>query len=197
MAHTLRPGEDDPRDGIGLHAGRREPGHVEQREVRPLAGFDRAQVVAPEARGATAGAETQGLARRHGTRPAAAARHEQGLAHLPEQVATVIRGGPVHADAHGHPRIDELPDRGGPGAEAQVRGGAVRDGGPGPGDQAHVLRDRRRRHGPPDGSNRIASTWDVPDIEAFEAAQTAASPDMAAAMERYGMIPPTTIDIEK
>ena len=48
-----------------------------------------------------------------------------------------------------------------------------------------------------DGSNRVASTWDVPDMEAFQAAQTAASPEMAAAMERYGMIPPTTIYIEK
>ena len=48
-----------------------------------------------------------------------------------------------------------------------------------------------------DGSNRVASTWDVPDLEAFQAAQTAASPEMVAAMERYGMIPPPTIYIEK
>ncbi len=48
-----------------------------------------------------------------------------------------------------------------------------------------------------DGSNRVASTWDVPDLEAFQAAQAAASPEMAAAMEAYGMIPPVTIYIEK
>ena len=48
-----------------------------------------------------------------------------------------------------------------------------------------------------DGSNRVASTWDVPDMEAFQAAQTAASPELAAAMERYGMIPPVTIYIKK
>jgi hypothetical protein len=48
-----------------------------------------------------------------------------------------------------------------------------------------------------DGSNRVASTWDVPDIDAFQAAQAAASPEMAAAMERYGMIPPVTIYIKK
>ena len=48
-----------------------------------------------------------------------------------------------------------------------------------------------------DGSNRVATTWDVPDLEAFQAAQTAASPEMAEAMERYGMIPPMTIYIEK
>ena len=48
-----------------------------------------------------------------------------------------------------------------------------------------------------DGSNRVASTWDVPDMEAFQTAQTAASPEMAAAMEQYGMIPPVTVYIEK
>jgi hypothetical protein len=48
-----------------------------------------------------------------------------------------------------------------------------------------------------DGSNRVASTWDVPDMEAFQAAQTAASPEFAAAMEQYGMIPPVTIYMEK
>ena len=48
-----------------------------------------------------------------------------------------------------------------------------------------------------DGSNRVASTWDVADLDAFQAAQTAASPEMAAAMERYGMIPPVTVYIEK
>ncbi len=48
-----------------------------------------------------------------------------------------------------------------------------------------------------DGSNQVATTWDVPDLEVFQAAQSAASPEMAAAMERYGMIPPVTIYIEK
>ncbi len=48
-----------------------------------------------------------------------------------------------------------------------------------------------------DGSNRVATTWDVPDLEAFQAAQAPGTPEMAAAMERYGMIPPVTIYIEK
>ena len=48
-----------------------------------------------------------------------------------------------------------------------------------------------------DGTNRVASTWDVPDMEAFQAAQTAVSPGMAAEMERYGMIPPVTVYVEK
>ena len=48
-----------------------------------------------------------------------------------------------------------------------------------------------------DGSNRVASTWDVSDMDAFQAAQTASSPEMAAEMERNGMIPPVTVYIEK
>ena len=48
-----------------------------------------------------------------------------------------------------------------------------------------------------DGSNRVASTWDVADMDAFQAAQAAASSEMAEAMERYGMIPPLTVYIEK
>jgi hypothetical protein len=48
-----------------------------------------------------------------------------------------------------------------------------------------------------DGSNHVASTWDVPDMEAFQAAQTAVSPEMAAALERYGMIPPVMVYVEK
>ena len=48
-----------------------------------------------------------------------------------------------------------------------------------------------------DGTNRVASTWDVPDLAAFQAAQAAATPEMAAAMEANGMIPPVTIYIEK
>ena len=42
-----------------------------------------------------------------------------------------------------------------------------------------------------DGSNQVASTWDVPDMEAFQAAQNSFSSELAAAAERAGMIPST------
>ena len=42
-----------------------------------------------------------------------------------------------------------------------------------------------------DGSNQVASTWDVPDMEAFKAAQGSFSSELAAAAERAGMIPST------
>jgi len=43
-----------------------------------------------------------------------------------------------------------------------------------------------------DGSNRVASTWDVPDMEAFQAAQGSISQELAAA-QRAGMIPSTMV----
>jgi len=48
-----------------------------------------------------------------------------------------------------------------------------------------------------DGSNQVPSTWDVPDMDAFQAAQRSFSPELAAAAERAGMIPPVTIYIKK
>jgi len=44
-----------------------------------------------------------------------------------------------------------------------------------------------------DGSKQVASTWDVPDMEAFQAAQNSLSPELAAAAQRAGMIPSTMV----
>jgi hypothetical protein len=44
-----------------------------------------------------------------------------------------------------------------------------------------------------DGSNQVASTWDVPDMEAFKAAQSSLSAELAAVAERAGMIPSTMV----
>jgi hypothetical protein len=44
-----------------------------------------------------------------------------------------------------------------------------------------------------DGSNKVASTWDVPDMEAFKAAQGSFPPELAAAAKRAGMIPSTIV----
>jgi hypothetical protein len=44
-----------------------------------------------------------------------------------------------------------------------------------------------------DGSNQVASTWDVPDMEAFQTAQGAFGPELAAAAKRAGMIPSTMV----
>ena len=44
-----------------------------------------------------------------------------------------------------------------------------------------------------DGSNQVASTWDVPDLEAFQAAQGSFSEELAAMAKRAGMIPSTMV----
>ena len=44
-----------------------------------------------------------------------------------------------------------------------------------------------------DGGNQVASTWDVPDMEAFQAAQSSFPSELAAAAERAGMIPSTMV----
>ena len=44
-----------------------------------------------------------------------------------------------------------------------------------------------------DGSNQVASTWDVPDMEAFQAGQRSFPPELAAMAERAGMIPSTMV----
>jgi hypothetical protein len=44
-----------------------------------------------------------------------------------------------------------------------------------------------------DGSNQVASTWDVPDMEAFQAAQSSFTGELAAAAQRAGMIPSTMV----
>ena len=44
-----------------------------------------------------------------------------------------------------------------------------------------------------DGSNQVASIWDVPDIDAFRAAQASLPPEIAQAAQRAGMIPSTMV----
>ena len=44
-----------------------------------------------------------------------------------------------------------------------------------------------------DRRDQVASTWDVPDMDAFQAASHSLSPELAAAAERAGMIPSTMV----
>jgi len=48
-----------------------------------------------------------------------------------------------------------------------------------------------------DGSNNVAITADIHDMEGAQAAMDSPSPDGAAAAERHGVIPPATVYIEK
>lgn len=48
-----------------------------------------------------------------------------------------------------------------------------------------------------DGSNTIAITADVPDVEAAQAMLASPSPETAAAMEKHGVLPPVAVYIER
>jgi hypothetical protein len=52
-------------------------------------------------------------------------------------------------------------------------------------------------HANTDGSNSVAVTMDVHDMAAFQGLMASPSPELAAAMERHGVIPPLTAFIAK
>ncbi|HUZ15347.1 MAG TPA: hypothetical protein VMU72_04120 [Gaiellaceae bacterium] len=47
-----------------------------------------------------------------------------------------------------------------------------------------------------DGSNKIAVTADIADLETMKASMASPPPEALAAMEKHGVIPPITIYIE-
>ncbi len=47
-----------------------------------------------------------------------------------------------------------------------------------------------------DGSNKIAVTTDVQDLEAAQAMFSSPPPDVAAAMQKHGVVPPITAYVE-
>lgn len=47
-----------------------------------------------------------------------------------------------------------------------------------------------------DGSNKIAVTADVADIEAMKASMASPPPEAVATMEKHGVVPPITLYIE-
>ena len=73
------------------------------------------------------GCEPERVARGHRRAAAAAARGEQRLLHLEAHVAALVRGGAVDAEADADAGVEQLAHGRGAGAEAEVRGGAVRD----------------------------------------------------------------------
>ena len=48
-----------------------------------------------------------------------------------------------------------------------------------------------------DGSKNVAVTMDVHDMPALDAALASPPPELGAAMERHGVIPPLTVHVEK
>jgi hypothetical protein len=85
----MRAAEDKPRHWI-VGACELEAVEPPHREVGALAGLERAEVVALQHLGAAARPKAKRFARSQRFRAAAAARHEQGLLDLQEEVAALV-----------------------------------------------------------------------------------------------------------
>ena len=136
---AVRPREHEPGDGIG-RAAELQPVDPPDGEVGALAGLERADVLAAQHRRAAARAEPQRLAHGQRGRAAAAARDEQRLLDLEEEVAALVRGGAVDAEPDAHAGVEQVAHRRDARAEAQVRGRAVRDADAGLREQGDVGR---------------------------------------------------------
>src|SRR5690606_8769902 len=80
--------------------------------------------------------DLQRLARGHGVRTLGDSLEKHRLARLGKEVAGIVRGGAIDAEAQGHARVTHRPDRRDAGAEAAVRAGAMGDAGPAAGEKA-------------------------------------------------------------
>ena len=52
-------------------------------------------------------------------------------------------------------------------------------------------------HAAADGSKNVAISMDVADVDAFQAGLASPQPELAAAMQRHGVVPPVTAHVEK
>ena len=103
-------------------------GQVEGDEIRPLAGFERADVRLVERGGAAARGEVQRGLRRELERVAPLHfLQERGEMHVAEEVLRVVGRGAVRADGHGDAAREHLRDRGDAGGQLHVGGGVVDD----------------------------------------------------------------------
>ena len=117
-AHDVAPCDDEPVDAMraGEHQTCDRIGRALQRklvdrpdrEVGPLARGELPEVVTAENGGAAAGAESNRVARGHRLRAAPAARNEQRVLHLEEEIAALVGRRAVHAEAHAHSGVEQL-----------------------------------------------------------------------------------------
>ena len=99
---TMRPREDEAGHRVG-GASELEPVRPPDGEVGAFAGLERADVVPAQDCRTSACSKPKRIPRRQRPRPAAAAGYEEGLLHLEEEVAPLVRRGAVHAQPDAHP----------------------------------------------------------------------------------------------
>ena len=97
------------------------PSVAPDRDVGALSRLERADVVAPQHGRTAARRQPQAPRAPQRAAPAAAARHEQRLLHLEEEIAALVRGGPVDAEADADAGVEQLADRRDARSEPQVR----------------------------------------------------------------------------
>ena len=105
---AMRPADDQVADEI-LGAAELEPVRAPDGEVGALARRERADVVAAQHLGAAARREAQRVARGQRRRAAAAARDEQRVLHVDEEVAALVRGAAVDAEPDAHAGVEQSP----------------------------------------------------------------------------------------
>ena len=108
-------------------------------QVGPVAGFEHADIVPPEATSAALRREAERI-RRH-EHIGAARTLSSGVERLPElglQSPGLVGRRPVHAEPYGHPSGLEVDHAAHPGAEPRVAGRAVRHPGPGGPEPSHL-----------------------------------------------------------
>src|SRR5882762_9298247 len=112
---SVRPREDEPGDEI-LGSAELEPVSAPDREVGSLSRRELADVVAAEHRRAASRAKSQRLAGSQCFRPAARTRDEQRLLDLEEEVAPLVGGRAVDAEADARAGVEKVADASDPGA---------------------------------------------------------------------------------
>src|SRR5919197_3741339 len=123
---AVRGGEDEAGNRVA-RAAELEAVRPPHGEVGALAGLERAEVVAAEERRAAARAELERLADGECGRAVAAAGEEERLLHFEEEVAALVRGRAVDAEADAHARVAQGPHPGEARSQPEVRGRAVGD----------------------------------------------------------------------
>ena len=101
-------------------------------------------------------------------RAAEAARDEQRLLHLQEEIAALVRSGAVDAEADPDARVEQPAHRRDPRAEPEVRARAVRDAGAGGGETADLGVGEVDAMGAPDVLGQPAELLEVLDGRAAE-----------------------------
>ena len=126
QVHRLGLAEDERRHRVvDRTAGVGERVQIEGDDVRGHTRCEAADVVPAQDRRTAQGGNLQGFPCSHRFGVAQHPLQQEGLAHFGQQVAAVVGGAAVHAQADRHSRVPHSPHRSNAAAQAHIAGGAV------------------------------------------------------------------------